>query len=292
MSANNALVKKPNVDDDLEEWQVDELLKCAEDPYYFFANYVKVQHPTRGAVNFILYPYQTRVVESILNNQKVIALQPRQSGKSATIVGYILWETIFKEDIEVGIASHKGSGAKDLMKRFKYAYESLPSWMKPGVKEYNVFNVVFDNNSSVEAATTTENTFRGTSKTIIYLDELAFVIPRIAEAFWTSLLPSMSAGGGKGVKLIATSTPNGSEGLFASLWHKAELGENDFVPIRVYNEEVEGRDEEFKSQMLKTMSLTKFRQEFECVSGDTLVEVEDEFGNRQMIRIEDLYELL
>lgn len=269
MGANNALVKKPNTDDDLEDWQIEEMFKCAEDPYYFFSNYVKIQHTTRGAVHFNLYPYQTRVIDTIINNQNIIALQPRQSGKSAAIVGYILWETVFKSDIEVGIASHKGSGAKDLMKRFKYAYESLPAWMKPGVKEYNVFNVAFDNNSTVEAATTTENTFRGTSKAIVYLDELAFVTPRIAEEFWTSLLPSLSAGesdddGSGGVKLIATSTPNGSEGLFAHLWHQAELGENDFVPLRVRNEEVEGRGEAFKKKMLKKMSLTKYRQEYEC----------------------------
>lgn len=260
----NTLIKRAYEDDSLTEGQAKELLKCAKDPMYFMQNYIIVQHPTKGSVPFVLYDYQKRVLNNVENNNKNIILQPRQSGKTILITAYLLWEAIFKENYKIGVAAHKASGAKEIIARFKYAYEFLPHWLKPGVKVYNVFDIEFDNGSSIISQATTENTFRGMSMSCIYLDEMAFIPPRIADAFWTSLLPSMSAGGGNGVKLIATSTPNGSEGLFANLWFKAENDESDFCPTRVFNEEVPERDDVFKKKMLQSMSVTQYAQEFDC----------------------------
>ena len=231
----NELVKKPHLKEKFNKQQAQEWIKCAQDCEYFIRNYVRVQHPTRGSVWFDLYDYQQRLLGDILSDNNNILLQPRQSGKTALITGYLLWRTTFYKDVSVGVAAHKGSGAKEIIARFKYAYEFLPMWMKAGVTAYNVFDVGFDNGSSIISQTTTETTFRGLSMTIIYLDEFAFVPPRIAEEFWTSLLPSTTAGAaGDGemfdadgnpvepVKVIATSTPNGSEGLFARLWYKSQ----------------------------------------------------------------------
>jgi len=280
----NELVKQAYLDDELSEEQSVEWIKCANNCEYFLANYVKVQHPTRGAVYFNLYDYQHRVLGDLLSKEKNIVLQPRQSGKTILLTGYLLWKAVFNKDVSIGVAAHKGAGAKEIVARFKYAYEFLPTWMKPGVKAYNVFDVEFDNGSSIISQSTTPTTFRGMSMSIIYLDEFAFVPPRIADEFWTSLLPSMSAGEGgethdedgneiKPVKLIATSTPNGSEGLFARLWFQAEQGEAGsgkeddeamFYPSRVYNSEVPGRDEKFKKKILRGMTPLQYSQEFDC----------------------------
>lgn len=267
--AKSPLIKQANVDDTLTPEQEIEVIKCAKDPMYFMRNYMRVQHPTRGAVLFDLYPYQERIIQSIIENDKTIILAPRQCGKTIGIVGYLLWMGIFQPDKTIGIAAHKGSGAKEFIKRIRYAYESLPLWLKPGVVNYNVFDISFDNGSSIISATTTENTFRGMSMSAIALDEFAFVPPRIAEEFWTSLLPSLSAGesdeNGPGVKLIITSTPNGSEGKFASLWFGAENNENGFKAVKVYNDEVPGRGPDFKAKMLRggNMTPTKYAQEYE-----------------------------
>lgn len=302
----NELVKSAYEEDELTEEQTIEWLKCAGDCEYFLSHYVKVQHPTRGAVYFNLYDYQHRVLGDLLNQEKNIVLQPRQSGKTILLTGYLLWKAVFNKDISIGVAAHKGAGAKEIVARFKYAYEFLPFWMKPGVKAYNVFDVEFDNGSSIISQSTTPTTFRGMSMSIIYLDEFAFVPPRIADEFWTSLLPSMSAGEGeqqfdedgheiKPVKLIATSTPNGSEGLFARLWFQAEQAElaegctdeddSMFYPSRVYNEEVPGRDEKFKKKILRGMTPLQYSQEFECVGYETSIETLD-----GVICIGDLYE--
>lgn len=209
------------------------------------------------------------------------------SHNTIIITAYLLWEAIFKDDFRIGVAAHKASGAKEIIARFKYAYEFLPKWLKPGVKVYNVFDIEFDNGSSIISQATTENTFRGLSMSCIYLDEMAFIPTRIADEFWTSLLPSMSAGGSDGVKLIATSTPNGSEGLFARLWYKAERDESDFVATRVYNEEVPDRGEEFKQKMLNSMTPLQYSQEFDCVAGDTIISIDG-----KETTIEELYDNL
>lgn len=264
MSKGNPLVKQAHFDDQLTEEQAEEYLRCKNNCEYFLENYVKVQHPSRGAVLFKLYAYQRKILKSILNNNRVIAMQPRQSGKSTLVVGILLWVATFHADQIIGIASNKLSGAKEMIARIRFAYENLPMWLKPGVVAYNKFDIEFDNDSKIMAAATTASTFRGRSLTWLYLDEFAFVEPRIAEEFWASILPALSAGGIDAVRALITSTPNGSEGKFAEIWFGAERKENGFVSCRVKNEEVPGRDAKFKKEMLKIMSESKYAQEFDC----------------------------
>ncbi|MBT8450099.1 MAG: terminase family protein, partial [Gammaproteobacteria bacterium] len=268
MSAKSSLgVKLPTDINTLTAKQANEMVKCLNDVEYFIRNYVYVQHPTRGAVLFDLYDYQERVVDSLVNHEKSIILQPRQSGKTITIVAYMLHRAIFFPDVVIGVAAHKGDGAKEVIGRFRYGYENLPLWMKPAVRSYNVFDIVFDNGSKIMSQTTTESTYRGKSLSILYLDEFAFVNPRIETEFWKSILPTISA---KGTEFVITSTPNTSEGRFADIWFKAERGESDFNPIRVYNEEVPDRQElnengeDFKTAMLKDMTPIEYAQEYDC----------------------------
>jgi len=259
-----ASIKKPHESDVLEDWQEVEYVKCFKNPIYFIENFVYIQ-TDKGSALFKLRKYQKKIIKSLVANDYSILLQPRQSGKSTLIVAFYLWMTCFFQDKVIGMAAHKGKNAIDLIKRFKYAYEFLPSWIKPAVIEYNKHQVEFDNHSTVISATTTDDTFRGFTLTGgLYLDEFAFVEPRIAEEFWTSILPSLSGGELDGKKVIITSTPNTSEGLFAELWFGAERGDNGFAPIQVFSGEVPGRTEAFKKKMLQKMTATKYAQEFEC----------------------------
>ena len=126
------------------------------------------------------------------------------------------------------------------MQRIRYAYESVPDHIRAGVTEYNKGSLSFDNGSRIVSATTTENTGRGMSLSLVYLDEFAFVPPRIAAEFWTALSPTLSTGG----KCIVTSTPNSDDDTFANIWHQAiqqtdefgeetEVGTNGFRAFRV-----------------------------------------------------------
>jgi len=220
--------------------QLKELTACMHPetgPMYFMENFMYIQHPTRGREKFVPYPFQYDLVDSYHNFRKSINMISRQMGKTTVAAGYLLWYAMFVPDSHMLVASNKHDGALEIMQRIRYAYESLPDHIRAGVLAYNKKSLEFDNNSRIAAQTTTSNTGRGMSLSLIYLDEFAFVEANIAKEFWTALSPTLSTGG----KCIITSTPDTDEDQFAELWFTAnkltdefgnetEVGPNGFRP--------------------------------------------------------------
>lgn len=77
----NDFLKKPNTQDEFTPEQIQELIKCRDDVVYFCENYVKVQHPKRGAIPFEPYDYQIRMLKAFQENQFTAVLAGRQLGK-------------------------------------------------------------------------------------------------------------------------------------------------------------------------------------------------------------------
>jgi hypothetical protein len=275
--------------------QILELQKCMDDPIYFAKTYVRIQHPKLGAIPFELYPYQQRLMKAFRDERYNIVLSARQTGKSITSAIFLLWFACFHSDKNILIASNKEKGAKEMIHRIRYAYENLPYFLKPGVTEdgWNKHSVAFDNGSRIDSTATSEDSGRGSSISLLYLDEFAFVKPGIQEEFWTSILPTLSTGG----NCIMSSTPNGDADKFAQLWRESEAGltadmseavdENGepvdpdelgeevvaFVPHHVKWDEPPGRDEKFKKQQIALLGELKWRQEYLCefLSSDALL---------------------
>lgn len=82
--------------------------------------------------------------------------------------GYLLWYTMFVPEAQVLIAAHKYAGAQDIMNRYRYGYENLPDFIRAGVYSYNRNTIEYDNGARIQATTTTENTGRGKSLSLIY----------------------------------------------------------------------------------------------------------------------------
>ena len=241
-------------------------------PLFFMKEFMRIQHPTKGEMRFSPYPYQERLIESYNSHRFSIAMLPRQTGKTTCASGYLLWYAMFKPDSQILIAAHKYQGASDIMSRVRYAYEMLPSWIKAGVTQYNRNSIEFDNGSKIMATTTTENTGRGMSLSLIYCDEFAFVQPpEKAKEFWTSLSPTLSTGG----KCLITSTPNSDEDQFALIWKEAckrfddygvdkVVGTNGFYAMRAHWSEHPDRDEAWAEQERSRIGEERFRREHEC----------------------------
>lgn len=87
---------------------------------------------------------------------------------TTTAAGYLLWYAMFVPDSTVLVAAHKFAGAQEIMQRVRYAYESCPNHIKAGVVTYNKQSIDFDNGSRIVAQTTTENTGRGMSISLLY----------------------------------------------------------------------------------------------------------------------------
>jgi hypothetical protein len=196
---------------------------------------------------------------------------PRQTGKSTSAAGYLLWYAMFVSDATVLVAAHKYTGAQEIMQRVRYAYESVPDHIRAGVTSYNKGSLEFDNGSRIVAQTTTETTGRGMSISLLYSDEFAYVRPTIAKEFWTSISPTLATGG----KAIITSTPNSDEDKFAEIWKGAnkcideygnttELGINGFKAYRAYWNEHPDRDEQWAAEQRAQLGDERFRREMDC----------------------------
>jgi hypothetical protein len=253
--------------------QIKEIARCRKDPLYFMERFMWIQHPTKGRMRFEAYDYQKRLVEAYWKNTSVIALLPRQSGKTTTAAGYLLWYAMFNDDVTVLIAANKFRAANEIMDRIKFAYEELPDYIRAGVSTYNVQDVKFDNGSRIKATTTTPDSGRGMSISLLYLDEFAFVKPRIAEEFWTAMAPTLATGG----KCIITSTPNSDEDKFAEIWLGANkkqddygddipggIGINGFFPFNAHYSEVPGRDEAWAARESAKIGADRFKREYGC----------------------------
>ena len=164
------LIKKPNKIESFTEQQIREIALCADPvtgPQYFLDNYFYIQHPTKGRIRYKPFEYQVRLVDSYHNYRYSISLMPRQTGKSTTAAGYLLWYAMFVSDSTILVAAHKYTGSQEIMQRIRYGYESVPDYIRAGVTSYNKGSIDFDNGSRIVSATTTENTGRGMSISLL-----------------------------------------------------------------------------------------------------------------------------
>ena len=296
MSTNTDLVKKPYTEESLSPTDLKELARCTLSPEYFIRTYCYIQHPTKGKMKLDLFDYQEGLIDSYHNYRYSISLMPRQTGKSTCAAAYLLWYAMYNPDSTILIAAHKYSGAQEIMQRIRYMYEFCPDFARAGATSYNKGSLEFDNGSRIVAQATTDNTGRGMSLTLVYLDEFAFVQPRIATEFWTSLSPTLSTGG----KCIITSTPNQDDDQFAQIWKQAnrtvdefgnetDTGVNGFKSFKVHWSEHPDRDEAWATEERNKIGEERFRREHECVIHATLLKISD--GNTEYeIEIGDLFE--
>ncbi len=267
----NPNLKAENVQIEFSTDQIQEYLNCKEDPVYFAMNYVKIVSLDEGLIPFEMYDFQKELISNFHNNRFNIAKLPRQTGKSTTVVSYLLHYALFNDNIRIAILANKAETARELLGRLQLSYENLPKWLQQGVGSWNKGSLELENGSKIIAASTSSSAVRGNSFNIIFLDEFAFIPNHIAEQFFSSVYPTISSG--KTTKVIIISTPNGMN-MFYKLWHDAERGRNGYIPLEVHWSAVPGRDTAWKEETIRNTSERQFTQEFECEflgSVDTLI---------------------
>ena len=267
----NPNLKKANTSIEFTEEQVKEFIKCKQDPVYFAKNYVKIVSLDEGLVQFNPYNFQEKLINNFHENRFNICKMPRQTGKSTTVVSYLLHYAVFNDSVNIGILANKAATARELLQRLQTAYENLPKWMQQGIIAWNKGSLELENGSKILAASTSASAVRGMSFNILFLDEFAFVPNHIADSFFASVYPTITSG--KSTKVIIVSTPHGMN-HFYRMWHDAEKGANEYIPTDVHWSEVPGRDAKWKEQTIANTSEQQFKIEFECEflgSVDTLI---------------------
>ena len=256
----NSKLRKAYTQISMSQYEIDEFEKCMLDPLYFVKTYVKIVVLGKGLQPFNLYPFQEDMINTFIDERFVICKIPRQSGKSITTVAFLLHSILFNNHYNVAILAHKGSAANGLLGRLKLAYENLPTWLQSGIVEWNKGNIELENGSKIGAFATSADGLRSGSYDAILLDEFAFVPDNIAEDFFESTYPVISAG--NKTKIIIVSTPKGMNHFYTS-WIRATKKLSDYVPIEVHWSAVPGRDEAWKQQTIRNTSEEQFKQEFE-----------------------------
>ena len=287
---SNQNLKAAGVTIEFTPEQVEDYLKCAQDPIYFIENYCMIVSLDYGLVPFKLYECQKKKVNIIHENRKVILMEGRQQGKTTTAAAYILWYTLFQEAKTVAILANKATAAREVLSRYQTMYENLPHWLQQGVTGWNKGDIELENKSKVFTAATTISGIRGKSVNLLYVDETAIIPNTVAEQFFTSVYPTISAG--ETTKILLSSTPLGYN-HFWKFWNDAENDRNGFVPLFIPYWEIPGRDEKWALEQKKMLGDLKYNQEVLCIGPNVKVKVRDKYTNEFMeLSIKDLYNIL
>ena len=267
----------------LSSEQVKTLARVVQDVFYF-SLFIFVVHPVRGKVHFNLYPYQKSVLYQFVKDRFNIILKFRQAGITELISMYCLWLAMYHPNKKINIISIKDTTAKKVLKKIKYMYKNLPSYLQVPIVngrtgEYGSASMIeFNNGSFIESIPTSSEAGRSESLSLLVIDEAAIV--RWADQIWAAAFPTLSTGG----SAIVNSTPYGIGNFYHSKWVDAIAGGNEFTPIRLFWRMHPERDIEWYNQMSTALGPKRTAQE---IDGDFLSSGNSVFDLMDIKAIED-----
>ncbi len=261
---NYLLTKKDGIVFTLSDDETLEYMKCKlgidinDEPYidpkiqtlknsgieYFAERYCKIKNEYGKVDNIKLRDYQEEILNMFIDNRFSIIMASRQSAKTISSAITILYYCIFERNKNILVAGNVAKTAEEILNKIKDIYYLIPFWLKPSVLVWNVSQITFgDTKCKIKTTATTKTAAIGNTVDLLYLDEFAHVQNNIAEDFYRSIYPTVSAI--KNSKIIITSTPSGYN-LFWKILNGAEkaLGDkekNTFASKRVYWYQVPGR---------------------------------------------------
>ena len=253
-----------------------EILRCSQDPVYFLDNFCCIYDgETRQWIPFKLWQAQAEFLDTIHQNQFVIALKARQLGFSWLVVGYALWTMIFRPIATVLIFSKGDSEAVEMLDfRLEGMERRLPDWLRIPAQSGKK-TMVLENESRALSFPTTGG--RSYTATLAIVDEADRLPPSakkegmLAEML-DSVKPTVDAGG----KLILISTTDKSkpQSLFKKIYRAAKDKKNGYVPVfHGWNTRPERSKEWYDSEKKQRISegrLVSISQEYPSTDKEAL----------------------
>ena len=235
-----------------------EYAKCATDPVYFLGKYGIIQHPVRGKVNFNLYDFQEKSLQSFMQHDYNIVLKARQLGLSTLTAGYALWMMTFQQDKNILVIATKQETAKNLVTKVRVMHANLPGWLKQPCVEDNKLSLRYRNGSQIKAVASSEESGRSEALSLLIIDEAAF-IDKI-DTIWGAAQQTLATGG----RALVISTPNGVGNFFHKTWIGAEDGTNDFNFIKLHWSVHPEREQSWRDEQDKLLGPSLAAQECDC----------------------------
>lgn len=202
--------------------QIEEVIKCAKNFFYFCHRYVKILHPKFGTIPFVLYKYQRRVIKEYEANRFNMISKFRQGGLSTVSVLWGLWKCMFQKDQQIYFLSKTDREALVAGDIARKAMDNFPYWMYDKNNADITKHEKSFNDIGSKICFYTPEAARGKSATYIMIDEAAF-IDNMSE-HWKAMYPVIAAGGN--VEII--STVNGLGNWYEETYHEAQSGKNFF----------------------------------------------------------------
>lgn len=184
---------------------------CKKSPYYFISKYCSFTLPGIGELaGSNLYYYQKEILKDFIFHKKIVLTKSRQTGLSTLMSLIFFWRIIFFDSQWGVIISKDGKSSTDVYDKIKENFKNIPFWL--GVKDVinNQKGCKMNNKSKIDSFARSKSSGRGTSPTILLLDEFAFYQTKgIAEGIVSSVVPSAAK---TGAPIFMVSTPNGTTG--------------------------------------------------------------------------------
>lgn len=202
--------------------QIEEVIKCARNFFYWCHRYVKILHPKFGTIPFVLYKYQRRVIKEYGKNRFNMISKFRQGGLSTVSVLWGLHKCMFQKDQQIYFLSKTDREALVAGDIARKAMDNFPHWMY----DKNHADITKHEKSFSDVGSKicfyTPEAARGKSATYIMIDEAAFI--ENMSDHWKAMYPVVAAGGN--VEII--STVNGLGNWYEETYHEALAGKNFF----------------------------------------------------------------
>lgn len=208
--------------------EIEDYIRCKEDPIYFAAKCYLMT--PEGLQPVVLRDYQVDYLNHLKNNNFSILLSARQSGKSTTTAIFCLWKILFNTDKKGLILSKSGPAGIDLLNKIKDMFMFLPYHLKCGIMKWNQHEISFDSNSSISTEAFSPTAGLGQTINFLILDEFAWCPPNDVELFYSNIIPTISSISDATICIM--STQNGFN-LFYKLWQSAITKKSIYAPFKV-----------------------------------------------------------
>lgn len=205
-----------------------EWLRCSESPPYFLHRHGQVYDATAKAwLPFYLWPAQVDVLRAIQRHRLLVLLKARQLGMTWLLLGFALWEMLFRPAATELIFSKRDDEAVNLLdERLKGMYRRLPAYLQArAVVKDNEHEWRLSNGSAALAFPTTGGD--SYTATTVIADEFDLV-PNQGQLL-AAVKPTIDAGGR--FLLLSRVDKSKPESQFKQIYRAARAGANDWHPL-------------------------------------------------------------
>jgi hypothetical protein len=202
-----------------------EIIKCVHSFSYFCHKFVKILHPTRGLVPFIMFKYQHKVISDYENHRFNIISKFRQGGLTTVTLLWGMFKCMFRTDQQIMLLSKTDREATDIGMMIDRAVENIPEWLRPKKdgKWNDHLKMFTETGSSLKFYS--PQAARGKSVTFLIIDEAAFI--EDMDKHWKAMWPVLSTGG----SCALVSTVNGIGNWYYQTYIEAKEKRNLFNVI-------------------------------------------------------------